>query len=85
MAGALGEGHIPSEGLREFARITKKDGFVVMVMRKEYLTKVKEYADRLEPLMDKMEAEQVWTKIARIEVPKYSFNNVGVVYIYKKN
>ena len=85
LAGALGEGHIPSEGVNEFARLVKKDGIVIIVMRKEYLTYVKEYIDRLVPMMDKLESDGIWSTIMRLDVPNYSFNKTGIVFVYKKN
>jgi hypothetical protein len=85
-SGAFGEGHIPHEGVREVARVVKQGGYIIIVMRKEYLTTVAEYTDRLEPLMQEMsDQEHVWTQIARIEVPNYSFDKTGVVFIFQKN
>ena len=85
-SGAFGEGHIPHEGVREMSRVVKPGGYVVIVMRKEYLTSVDEYADKLEPLMQQMSnKEQIWTQLARIEVPNYSFGKTGVVFIFQKN
>jgi hypothetical protein len=85
LAGAFGEGHIPAEGVVEFARLTKKGGYVILVMRKEYLIYVKEYVDRLVPFMDKLEKDGVWSNVLKIDVPNYSFNKTGIVFIYKKN
>ena len=85
-AGALGEGHIPCEGIREFARVTRSGGLVVIVMRKEYLSTVEDYKGKLEPLMQRMcDEEAVWSWVARIEVPNYSFDKTGVVYCFRKN
>ena len=85
LAGAFGEGHIQSEGVIEFARLAKKGGFVIIVMRKEYLTYVEEYVDRLVPLMDKLEKDGVWTNVVKLDVPNYSFNKTGIVFVYQKN
>jgi SAM-dependent methyltransferase len=85
-SGALGEGHIPSEGIKEFARVTKKNGLVIIVMRQEYLETVEDFKDRLEPLMERMEHEEkIWTRLARIQVPRYSFDKNGLVYVFRKN
>ena len=85
IAGAFGEGHIPTEGLHEFVRLMKPGGHFILVMREEYLSYVKEYLDRLEPLMDKLVAEGVWTRKLRFQVPNYSFNKTGLVFIFQKN
>lgn len=85
LAGALGEGHIPSEGVNEFARLVKKDGLIIIVMRKEYLSYVKEYTDRLVPMMDKLENEGIWSSVVRLDVPNYSWNKTGIVFVFRKN
>lgn len=54
-------------------------------MRKEYLTYVEEYVDRLVPLMDKLEKDGVWTNVVKLDVPNYSFNKTGIVFVYQKN
>jgi ubiquinone/menaquinone biosynthesis C-methylase UbiE len=84
-AGALGEGHIPAEGLREFARLTKSGGNVILVMREEYLEYTTEYAGKLEPLMQQMVQEGIWTQKLRLQIPNYSFNKTGIVFIFTKN
>ncbi len=55
IAGGFGEGHIPCEGMYELARLVKSKGFVIIVMRKEYLSYVKDYMNRLEPMMVEMQ------------------------------
>ncbi|XP_041368160.1 methyltransferase-like protein 27 isoform X2 [Gigantopelta aegis] len=82
IAGGMGEGHIPCSGLRELIRITKQGGLVCIVMREEYLQYVEEYKDRLEPLLQKWEADGLWKLVSREIVKKYSFDNNGVVFKY---
>ena len=53
------------------------------MMRREYLSYVEEYKDRLEPLMDKLEDQGQWKKVVRKIVPSYSFQKDGVVYVYQ--
>ncbi|KAL3864271.1 hypothetical protein ACJMK2_005968 [Sinanodonta woodiana] len=84
VAGAMGEGHLSCDCLYEMIRVVKPGGLVVIVMRKEYLDYVKEYKDRLEPLMDQLETERKWQKISRKIVPNYSFNKEGVVYKFRR-
>jgi hypothetical protein len=64
--------------------LVKSGGLVIIVMRKEYLVDVEEYANKLEPFMKKLTEDQVWTSLARIEVPNYSFKKPGIVYIFRK-
>ncbi|CAF0927183.1 unnamed protein product [Brachionus calyciflorus] len=85
LSGAFGEGHIPTEGIREIARLVKSSGIIILVMRKEYLTDVKDYENRLEPLMNQMIDEKIWFNITRFEVENYSFNKTGIVYVFRKN
>ncbi|XP_046580289.1 methyltransferase-like protein 27 isoform X2 [Haliotis rubra] len=83
ISGGMGEGHIPCDGLHELIRITKPGGLVCIVMREEYLSYVGEYKDRLEPLMQELEDAGKWEQLSRDVVPKYSFDNNGVVYKFK--
>lgn len=85
LSGAFGEGHIPCEGVKEIARIIKPNGKIILVMRKEYLSYVKEYENKLEPLISKMVDEGVWSQLARFEVENYSFDKTGLIYVFKKN
>lgn len=85
MAGAFGEGHIPTNGARELVRIVKSGGLVIIVMRKEYLTYVAEYVDRLEPLFKLLENEGIWSRLADFNVENYSFNKTGRVFVFQKN
>ncbi|XP_046580285.1 methyltransferase-like protein 27 [Haliotis rubra] len=80
ISGGMGEGQIPCHGLYELIRVTKSGGLVCIVMREEYLTSVKEYRDRLEPLMKKLEEDGKLKQLSRDVVSRYSFDNNGVVY-----
>nr|XP_022344429.1 methyltransferase-like protein 27 isoform X1 [Crassostrea virginica] len=84
VAGGMGEGHIPCSALYEMIRIVKPGGYVVIVMREEYLEHVHDYKDKLEPLMKELEISGRWTRVSRRVVPKYSFENNGVIFIYQK-
>jgi len=82
IAGGMGEGHIPTKALNEMIRIVKPGGLICIVMREEYLKDVTEYAGRLEPYMEELEAKGLWKRFSRTVVPKYSFNKNGVVFMY---
>ena len=84
LAGSMGEGHIPSNGLREFARVTKSGGLVIVVMRAEYLQIVDDYKNNLEPLMQKMADERIWSLEYKITVPNYSFDKNGLIFIFRR-
>ena len=58
-------------------------GFVILVMRQEYLTYVADYKDRIDPMMEQYEQENLWRKMERTVVPDYSFGKPGVVFVYK--
>ena len=58
-------------------------GYVCIVMRREYLSYVEEYKDKLEPLMDTLEDQGNWKKVVRKIVPCYSFQKDGMVYVYQ--
>lgn len=80
ISGGMGEGHIPTVGLYQLARVVKPGGLVCIVMREEYLQHVAEYRDRLESLMKEMEVAGTWYLLSRTVVPRYSFDNNGVVF-----
>ncbi|XP_068202558.1 methyltransferase-like protein 27 [Palaemon carinicauda] len=83
IAGGMGEGHIPVKGIDDMIRITKSGGFIIIVMRKEYLDYVEEYKDKLIPYIDEMEKQGKWTKVEVKTVPKYSFDKDGMIFTYK--
>ncbi|XP_063614732.1 demethylmenaquinone methyltransferase-like [Penaeus indicus] len=83
VAGGMGEGHIPVQGLDDMIDMAKSGGEVIIVMRKEYLDYVEEYKDKLEPYMDQLVAKGKWTKVERKVVPNYSYNKDGVIFTYK--
>nr|KAG5707663.1 hypothetical protein BaRGS_031045 [Batillaria attramentaria] len=85
ISGGMGEGHIPTAGLYQLARVVKPGGLVCIVMREEYLQHVAEYRDRLEALMKEMEVAGTWKLHSRTIVPKYSFDNNGVVFMFVVN
>lgn len=59
----MGEGHIPVTAIAEMIRVVKKGGTVVIVMREEYLTYVKDYVDKLEPYMKDLEDKGFWKQV----------------------
>jgi len=83
ICGGMGEGHIPCSAVEDMIRMTKEGGNVVIVMREMYLSTVTEYKGRLEPMFADWEAKGRWKLASRTVVPKYSFDNNGVVFIYK--
>ncbi|XP_064109367.1 uncharacterized methyltransferase Sca_1399-like [Macrobrachium nipponense] len=83
IAGGMGEGHIPVKGINDMIRIVKSGGFVIIVMRKEYLDYVEEYKNKLIPYMDEMEKRGKWTKIALKTIHNYAFNKDGLLFTYK--
>ena len=60
-----------------------KGGFVVIVMRREFLDHVDEYRGRLVPRMEKMQSEGVWRMIEKKTVINFAFGKDGMVFILK--
>lgn len=83
ICGGMGQGHIPCNAVEDMIRMTKEGGHVVIVMREMYLTTVVDYKDRLEPMFQDWVSKGRWQLTSRTVVPKYSFDNNGVVFIYK--
>jgi hypothetical protein len=84
LAGAFGEGHIKCDALLELIRLAKPNGFIILIMREEYLSYVTEYVNRLEPKMEQLEVENVWKKVSKSVVENYSFKKNGLVYVFEK-
>jgi len=87
LAGAMGEGHVPAEGMREVARLTRTGGYVIIVMRDEFLEYASEYKNkRLESIMRELEDDDVWTSVCwRQQVPNYAFSKTGAIFAFRKN
>ncbi|KAK2163804.1 hypothetical protein LSH36_74g12007 [Paralvinella palmiformis] len=82
-SGAMGEGHIPCNGLCEMIRIVKQGGLAIIVMKEGYLELVMEYKDRLEPFMEELEKSGQWKQLERTVVSNYSFGQNGLIFVYK--
>ena len=52
-------------------------------MRREYLTVVDDYRDRLEPAMEKLVEKGCWQRVETVQVPCYSFGKDGMVYVFR--
>ncbi|XP_050703993.1 demethylmenaquinone methyltransferase-like [Eriocheir sinensis] len=83
ISGAMGEGHIPVSGLDDLVRVAKNGGFVIIVMRHEYLQTAPSYKDKLEPYMDQLEADGKWKKVERRTVPNYFCDKEGLVFVFR--
>ncbi|XP_060074070.1 methyltransferase-like protein 27 [Ylistrum balloti] len=82
-SGGMGQGHIPASALWEMLRITRKGGFIILVMREEYL-RHPEYDGILEVLMENMEETGKWKMIKKRIIPKYFEEKEGVVFVFEK-
>ncbi|XP_050724398.1 demethylmenaquinone methyltransferase-like isoform X2 [Eriocheir sinensis] len=83
ISGGMGEGHIPLSGLDDLVRVAKNGGFVIIVMRHEFLQTVPSYKDKLEPYMDQLEADGKWKKVERRIVPNYFCDKEGLVFVFR--
>ena len=52
-------------------------------MREEYLFIVKEYQNRLEPLMQQMENGGLWLMLERTVVADYAYGKNGIVFVFR--
>jgi len=55
----------------------------VIVTRLQHLDTVDEYRDRLEPLMDRMEAEGSWRRLERRVFPGFFLDKEGILWKYQ--
>ncbi|XP_050724412.1 uncharacterized protein LOC127002471 isoform X7 [Eriocheir sinensis] len=82
-SGGMDEGHISHSGLDDVVRVAKNGGFVIIVMRHEFLQTVPSYKDKLEPYMDQLEADGKWKKVERRIVPNYLCGKEGLVFVFR--
>ncbi|GAB1607707.1 uncharacterized protein LOC115223152 [Argonauta hians] len=83
ISGGMGEGHIPASAVPKMADLVKPGGHVVIVMRKEYLSYVLDYKDKLIPMFKSLEEEKKWLMVSKEEVQNYSFKKPGLVFVFK--
>lgn len=83
VSAGFGEGHIPCSALHEMVRVVKPGGRIVLVTREQHLHTVDEYKDRLEPLMDRLEAEGKWKRLTRKIFKGFFLDKDGIMWIYQ--
>ncbi|XP_060585644.1 methyltransferase-like protein 27 [Ruditapes philippinarum] len=83
VSAGFGEGHLPCSSLHEMVRVVKPGGRIVLVTREQHLYTVAEYKDRLEPLMDRLEAEGKWKKLERKIFKGFFLDKDGIMWKYQ--
>ncbi|XP_046580272.1 methyltransferase-like protein 27 [Haliotis rubra] len=58
-------------------------GLVCIVMKESYLSQCKEYMEGLEQLMKELEDAGKWKRLSRHVVPKYSYDDNGVIFRFR--
>ncbi|XP_046385476.1 methyltransferase-like protein 27 [Ischnura elegans] len=81
-SGAFGGGHMPVKAIHEMVRIVRPGGFIVNIIREEYLTTTEEYS-KMEALYKELQDNQKLIQVSRKVVPQYSLDNNGVVFVHK--
>ncbi|KAK3865922.1 hypothetical protein Pcinc_028522 [Petrolisthes cinctipes] len=77
--GGMGYNHIPFTGVLEFVRFAKPGGLVMICMRhdeEDYLTKLKEYMNRLEE-------QQLWKKEFSTPIKDFLIGTEGILFVYQ--
>ena len=59
-------------------------GLLVNATRLAYLS-CDIYRGKVEPYFKELEELGLWTRLERTILPNYSWNNDGVVYVYRRN
>jgi ubiquinone/menaquinone biosynthesis C-methylase UbiE len=83
IAGGMGEGHIPCSGLQDMIKVVKPGGLVIIGMREEFLSYVKEYTDRIEPYMEELEEHGKWQRLLRVSTPNWFVGLSGLIYVFR--
>ena len=84
-SGGFVPGHLPAAAIHDLIRMCKPDGFIVVVMRYEYLTICDEFRE-MESLMTQLEHENPggWRQVERRLSPNYLLDKEGIVFVYRK-
>ncbi|XP_053399570.1 methyltransferase-like protein 27 [Mercenaria mercenaria] len=85
VSGGMGENHIPLSGIFEMIRIVKPGGFIILIVRKEFVDRGGEDIDNLETFVAKLESEDKVEILEHREVANYSFDRDGVIFKMKKS
>ncbi|KAK3772423.1 hypothetical protein RRG08_031444 [Elysia crispata] len=83
IAGSMGVNMVPPEGIYEMHRLVKPGGYVINVVREETVTEIEGFKDKLEPMMQQMEADGKWKLLSRLVFPDYLVDKPGVVFTHQ--
>ena len=78
--GGFAQSHLPIDSLYQVAKTLKSGGLFINLMTRKYLDIVDKLAG-LEPLMEKMETEGIWSKV---EIFLDKEEKQGIYHIYRK-
>ncbi|GFR95826.1 Williams-Beuren syndrome chromosomal region 27 protein [Elysia marginata] len=81
--GAFGPGAIPPSAYPEFIRVTKPGGYILNVMREEYLWTVPQYRDKLQPFLKELEGKGLITQIEWLQYPGHYGDKSGVRILHR--
>ncbi|RUS81039.1 hypothetical protein EGW08_011205 [Elysia chlorotica] len=69
IAGSMGVNMVPPEGIYEMQRIVKPGGYIINAMRQETVEEIDGFKDKLEPMMQQLEADGKWRLLSRLVFP----------------
>ncbi|GFS13099.1 Williams-Beuren syndrome chromosomal region 27 protein [Elysia marginata] len=83
ICGSMGVNMVPPEGIYEMHRLVKPGGIIVNVVRQETVNEIEGFKDRLEPMMQQMEADGKWKLVSRVLFPDYLVDQGGVIFTHQ--
>ncbi|RUS75290.1 hypothetical protein EGW08_016956 [Elysia chlorotica] len=83
ICGSVGTNMVPPEGMYEMQRLVKPGGYVINVVRRETVLESPGFKDKLEPMMQQMEADGKWRLVSRVDFPDYLVDKPGVVFTHQ--
>ncbi|GFR97993.1 Williams-Beuren syndrome chromosomal region 27 protein [Elysia marginata] len=80
---SMGVNMVPPEGIYEMHRLVKPGGYIINVLRQETVEKIEGFKDKVEAMMQQMEADGKWKLLSREVFPDYLVDQGGVVFTHQ--
>ncbi|KAK7494913.1 hypothetical protein BaRGS_00013792 [Batillaria attramentaria] len=83
LVGVAGPKHLPLEAFNEMIRLVKPGGYIVNLMRADYLDKCPEYAGQWEPMVQEHVKKGDWRLVERKRYPCHFYDREGFMEVFR--